>query len=62
MLTEKQQQSILVHSSTHELKSKLGRLDTAYFLINDRQQRQDMLLFMDEIKLELTKRGITWKN
>ena len=62
MLTEKQQQSILVHSSTHELKNKLGRLDTAYFLINDRQQRQDMLLFMDEIKLELTKRGIKWKN
>jgi len=57
MPMEKQQLSILDHLSTHDLKSKLGRLDSAYFLINDRQERQKMLLFMDEIKLELIKRG-----
>jgi hypothetical protein len=57
MLTVKQQQSILVRSSTHDLESKLGRLNSAYFLIDDRQQRQEMLLLIDEIKLELKKRG-----
>jgi hypothetical protein len=43
--------------STRDLESKLGRLNSAYFLINDRQQRQGMLLHIDEIKLELIKRG-----
>lgn len=62
MLTANQQQLILDRLSTHELESKLGRLNSAYFLINDRQQRQEMLLFIDEIKLELIKRGINWKN
>jgi len=57
MLMEKQQPLILANLSTHDLKSKLGKLDSAYFLINDRQERQKMLLFIDQIKLELIKRG-----
>jgi hypothetical protein len=54
---EIQQILTLNHLSTDELERKLGRLDFAYFLINDRQERQKMLLFIDEVKLELMKRG-----
>ena len=57
MLTEKQQQLILDHLSTHDLKNKLSKLDSAYFLADDRHERQKILLFIDEIKIELIKRG-----
>jgi len=56
------QQSILARSSISELKRKLLTLDNVYHITEDRQVRQQMLLFMDELKLELNKRGITWKS
>jgi hypothetical protein len=57
-----QQQLILDRLSTADLKKKLGRLETAYYITEDRQVRRDMLLLMDELKIELIKRGISWKN
>jgi hypothetical protein len=44
--------------STSELKSKLGRLNSAYHITEDRQLRQKMLLLIDELKIELIKRGM----
>lgn len=40
-----------------ELKTKLGRLNSAYFITDDRQIRQEMLLIMDELKVEIYSRG-----
>jgi len=56
------QQLILDHLSTSELRSKLGRLNSAYHITEDRQLRQKMLLLIDELKIELNQRGTTWKN
>jgi hypothetical protein len=53
-----QQQLTLDRLSTAELKSRLGRLNSAYHITEDRQVRRDMLLLMDELKIELIKRGI----
>jgi hypothetical protein len=57
-----QQQLTPDRLSTADLKKKLGRLETAYYITEDRQVRRDMLLLMDELKIELIKRGISWKN
>jgi len=57
MQTAIQQQLILDHLSTSDLKKRLGRLDSAYHITDDRHTRQSMLLLMDEIKLELIRRG-----
>ena len=57
-----QQQLILDRLSTADLKSKLGRLNSAYHITGDRQLRQKMLLLMDELKIELIKRGINEQN
>jgi len=56
MQTENTQPLIPGRLSTPELKSKLGRLNSAYHICRDRQTRQTMLLYMDELKLELYKR------
>lgn len=47
---------------TVDLQKKLKSLDVVYHIVEDRQTRQDMLLYMDEIKIELQKRGVNWKN
>ena len=58
MQTANMQQLILDRLSTHDLKRRLRTLDSVYHITEDRQVRQKMLLFIDEIKLELLKRGI----
>jgi hypothetical protein len=52
-----QQHMTLDRLSTYDLKQRLGRLETAYYVTEDKQMRQQMLLLMDELKLELIKRG-----
>lgn len=59
---EIQQPLILDRLSTYDLERRLGQLETAYYITEDRQLRQQMLLLMDELKLELNNRGIPWKN
>lgn len=44
--------------SDRELQKKLRNLESAYFLINDQVKRMEALLIIDDIKLELIKRGI----
>lgn len=62
ILMENQLHLILARLSMSELKQRLKILDSVYHITEDRQVRQKMLLFMDELKLELNKRGINWKN
>lgn len=59
---DKQQQLILAHSSTLELEKRLRTLDFVYHVTEDRQTRQKMLLFIDEIKIELKQRGLNVRN
>lgn len=59
---DKQQQLILAHSSTLELEKRLRTLDSVYHVTEDRQTRQKMLLFIDEIKIELKQRGLNVRN
>ena len=59
---ETRQQLILARSSTPELEYRLKTLNSVYHITEDRQVRQNMLLFIDEIKLELAKRGINDKS
>ena len=47
----------LENLSHNELITKLGRLETAYYISTDRLLRQKMLLMIDELKIELMKRG-----
>lgn len=62
MQMEKQQLLTLRHLSEHELKRKLSRLNSAYHITDDRHIRMNMLLLMDNIKVELNKRGINDKS
>jgi len=57
-----QQQLILANLSTQSINKKLLALDTAYHITEDSDTRRRMLLVIDELKLELIKRGISWKN
>lgn len=50
-------QSTLANSSTQSIKNKLAALDTAYHITENSDTRRSMLLAIDEIKLELIKRG-----
>jgi hypothetical protein len=59
---DKRQQLILDRSSTYDLKRRLKTLDSVYHITEDRQMRQNMLLFMDELKLEIAKRGTNDKS
>jgi hypothetical protein len=48
--------------STLEIKKKIKKLDSVYHITEDREVRRQMLLVLDELKLELINRGINWKN
>jgi hypothetical protein len=56
-----QQALILANLSEQSIKAKLTALETAYHITEDSNTRQRMLLVIDDLKLELIKRGITWK-
>lgn len=56
-----QQALILANLSAQSIKAKLTALETAYHITEDSITRQRMLLVIDDLKLELMKRGITWK-
>lgn len=57
-----QQQLTPATLSTQSIKQKLTALNSAYHITEDTDTRQRMLLAIDELKLELIKRGIKWKN
>ena len=57
MQMDKRQQSILARLSIYDLTKKLKVLDAVYHITEDRQVRQEMLLYIDELKLELSRRG-----
>lgn len=59
---ENQQALILASLPAQSIKAKLAGLETAYHITEDSMTRQKMLLIMDDLKLELKRRGITWKN
>jgi len=46
---------------TLEIQQRLATLNSVYHITEDRQTRQKMLLFIDELKLELQIRGINDK-
>lgn len=56
-----QQALILANLSEQSIKAKLTALETAYYITEDSTTRQRMLLVIDDLKLELMKRGIMWK-
>ena len=62
MQTENTQPLILARLSTHEIIYRLKTLNSVYHITEDRQVRQKMLLFIDELKLELNKREINDKS
>lgn len=59
---DKQQVMMLASLPAQSIKNKLDALDKAYHITEDRQIRQSMLLYMDELKLELEKRGYNDKS
>jgi hypothetical protein len=48
--------------STHEIKKKIKTLDAVYHITENREVRRQMILALDELKLELLKRGINDKS
>lgn len=53
---------MLASLPVQSINKKLTALDKAYHITQDRLVRQSMLLYMDELKLELNRRGLDWKN
>lgn len=51
-------QNNLRSSDNPSLKQKLRNLDTAYFAARDTENRQNIILAIDEVIVEMMKRGI----